>query len=85
MTGAGAGTARQPDFAPAYDLSCVIKELATVQAARALPPGSVVGDAHGGLTFSDAVAAVLEARSVTGWREIEVSQGSVWTIIVLNR
>jgi hypothetical protein len=85
MTGAGAGAARQPAFSLGQDMSSVIKELGSVEAARALPAGSVIGDAHGGLTFNDAVASALESRSLGGWQEIEVSPGTIWTIIVLNR
>jgi hypothetical protein len=39
---------------------------------------------YGGLTFSDAVAAVLESRSVDLWREAPI-EGQSWTIIVLHR
>jgi len=84
-TGAGAAAARQRAFPLGQDISYVITEIKSVEAARALPPGSVVGDLHGGLTFSDAVACALEARSHRGWHEMESSPGIVWTIIVLNR
>jgi hypothetical protein len=66
-------------------MSAVVTEVISVEAARALPLGSIVGDTHGGLTFSDAVAFALEKRSPGGWREIETSPGSFWTIIVLSR
>jgi hypothetical protein len=66
-------------------MSLVVKELTSVEAARALPAGSIVGDPHGGLTFNDAIASALESRSLGGWREIEVAPGTIWTIIVLNR
>lgn len=66
-------------------MSRVVTQVISVEAARALPMGSVVGDPHGGLTFTDAVASVLEARSHGGWLEIEASPGTHWTIIVLNR
>ena len=85
ITVGGAGTARQPAFTLGQDMSNIVTEVISVEAARALPPGSVVGDAHGGLTFSDAVAAALEARSLRGWQEIEPSPGTHWTIIILNR
>jgi hypothetical protein len=85
ITGGGAGAARQPAFTLGNDMSSVITEVVSVEAARALPQGAVVGDPHGGLTFNDAVAAALEARSLRGWQEIEVSPGTYWTIIVLNR
>ena len=84
-TGAGAGAAKQPAFALGQDMSYVITSVSSVEAARALPRGSVVGDAHGGLTFTDAVASALEARSLGGWQEIEAAPGAVWTIIYLNR
>jgi hypothetical protein len=81
----GAGAAWQPEFTLGEDMSRVVQHLATVEEARALPVGSIVGDPYGGLTFSDAIAAVLEARSSGGWLEVECSPGSVWTIIVLSR
>ena len=85
MSGAGAGAARQPAFTIGKDMSAVVTEVISVEAARALPPGSIVGDTHGGLTFSDAVASALEKRSAGGWQEVETSPGSFWTIIVLSR
>ena len=66
-------------------MSQVVTQITSIAEARALPPGSVVGDPHGGLTFTDAIAAVLEARSLSGWEEVEASPGSLWTIIILNR
>ena len=84
MTG-GAGAARKPAFTLGQNMSNVITAVATVQEARALPQGAVVGDAHGGLTFNDAVASVLESRSLSGWQEIEAAPGNRWTIIVLDR
>jgi hypothetical protein len=62
----------------------IITSVPTIQAARSLPTGSIVGDMYGGLTFSDAVAAVLESRSVDLWREAPI-EGQSWTIIVLHR
>jgi hypothetical protein len=85
MTGAGAGAAMQPAFSSQQDMSCVITVLSSVEAARALPAGSVVGDPHGGLTFNDAVASALEARSLAGWQEVEAAPGQIWTVILLNR
>lgn len=67
------------------DLSSVVTRVVSVNEARALPPGSIVGDHAGGLTFSDAVAEVLESRSCSGWREIEAGPGEHWTIISLDR
>ena len=84
MTG-GAGAARQPAFSLGLNMSNVINAVANVEDARALPTGAVVGDAHGGLTFTDVVASALEARSLGGWQEIEASPGDRWTIIVLDR
>ena len=68
------------------DLSHIVTRIASVREARALPAGSIVGDLHGGLTFSDAVAAALEARSLQGWREVQAPQTSeAWTIIRLDK
>ncbi|MBZ5624493.1 MAG: hypothetical protein LAQ69_38210 [Acidobacteriia bacterium] len=67
------------------DTSNIITELASVKEARALPCGSVVGDLQGGLTFTDAVAAALEARSLGGWHEMHTPTSETWTIIVLDR
>ncbi len=74
-TGAGA----------AFDLEAVITKLESEEEARLLPLGSVIGDICGGLTFTDAIAAILEARSLGGWQEVAVATGETWTIIVLNR
>lgn len=74
-----------PAFALGVDTSVIITELVSVKEARALPAGTVAGDRHGGLTFSDAVAAVLESRSVGGWREMHLPSGEIWTVIVVNR
>jgi hypothetical protein len=67
------------------DTSSIVNKLAGVREARALPSGSIVGDLHGGLTFTDAVAAALEARSSGGWKEVLTPQGEIWTVIILNR
>ena len=66
------------------DLESIITTIKSVKEARALPCGSVVGDLHGGLTFTDEIAATLERRSLGGWQELKTS-GAVWTVIVLNR
>jgi hypothetical protein len=64
----------------------VITTVRTVEEARALPAGSLVGDDHGGVTFSDAVACVLEQRSACGWTDIELPNADDrWTVIYLNR
>jgi len=70
--------------APALDIESVIRQVNTVSEAQALPEGSIVGDLHGGLTFSDAVATALETRSAEGWREVRSPGGDIWTIIILN-
>ena len=67
------------------DTASIVQKIAGVKEARALPQGAVVGDLHGGLTFTDAVAAVLESRSTGGWREVQTSSGETWTLIILNR
>jgi len=72
--------AKSPQF---KDLE-IITAVCSPSEARALPRGVVVGDAHGGVTFSDAVAEILERRSICGWREVELDQIS-WTVIELNR
>jgi hypothetical protein len=65
------------------DTSSIVRAC-NLEEARMLPPGAIVGDTCGGLTFTDDVAAVLEARSFGGWQELEVFPGERWTIIVLN-
>jgi hypothetical protein len=75
----------RPAVGLGVDMSHIITELASVKDARALPCGSVVGDLHGGLTFTDAVAAALEARSLGGWQEIHTPASETWTIIILDR
>lgn len=70
---------------PRHDVSSIITLVPSVVDAKALPCGSVVGDLHGGLTYSDAVASVLEGRSVRGWHEYEAGPTERWTVIVLNR
>jgi hypothetical protein len=74
-----------PALGLSLDISSIIQKLASIKEARALPAGSMVGDLHGGLTFSDAVAAVLESRSGGGWQELRTPSGETWTVIVLNR
>ncbi|PWU00957.1 MAG: hypothetical protein C5B51_24000 [Terriglobia bacterium] len=84
MTGHGTSDPRAA-FALSVDASHIVRKVPTIQEARVLPGGSVVGDLHGGLTFTDAVAAALESRSVSGWQEFRSTSGEIWTIIVLNR
>lgn len=79
-------TSPQSAFRVGLDISSVVTHVASIGEARALPRGTVVGDLHGGLTFTDAVAAALESRSRAGWCECEsFPDGDHWTIIVLDR
>jgi crotonobetainyl-CoA:carnitine CoA-transferase CaiB-like acyl-CoA transferase len=75
----------RPAFALGADTTAIIRKVGSAREARALPRGCVVGDLHGGLTFTDAVAAALEARSVGGWQEINTPAGETWTIIIVDR
>lgn len=75
----------QTQNATVLDISAIVAKISNVKEARALPAGSVVGDRHGGLTFTDAIAAALEARSTSGWQEAPGPGGEIWTVIVLNR
>jgi len=79
------GLANRPAFGVAIDTSSIVTKLSSIKEARALPPGAIVGDLHGGLTFTDAVAAALEGRSSGGWQELQASSGEIWTVIILNR
>ncbi len=76
-------TARADDF----DVRHVVTRVQSTAEAKALPRGAVVGDLHGGVTFSDAVANVLEQRSHTGWLQMKAVglKNTDWTVIVLNR
>ena len=85
MSVPSAASGNRPATALGVDTSSIVTKLGNVKEARALPPGAIVGDLHGGLTFTDAVAAALEARSAGGWQEIQGSTGEIWTIIILNR
>ena len=68
------------------DLTNVVTSIETAEEARSLPSGVVVGDRCGGLSFSDAIAAVLESRSTSGWLEIEDEPDTEpWTLIILER
>ena len=73
--------------ADGFDTRHVVTRVHSPAEAKALPRGAVVGDLHGGVTFSDAVANVLEQRSHTGWLQMKTNglQGTHWTVIVLNR
>ena len=66
-------------------MSDIITRVLSVEEARSLPQGAVVGDTHGGLTFSDAVASLLEKRSHKGWFDVVAPDGNRWTVIQLNR
>ncbi len=76
---------RRTGFAIGLDTAMIVQKVANVKEAKTLARGCVVGDQHGGLTFTDAVAAALEARSIAGWQEIQTGSGETWTIILLNR
>jgi len=78
-------SAGRAGLAVSTDTSGIIQVVASVKEARTLPAGSVIGDQHGGLTFTDAVAAALESRSLGGWQELRAEDGGMWTIICLNR
>lgn len=71
--------------APAIDPAAIVTKITGLNEANTLPLGSVVGDLHGGLTFSDSIAAILEHRSNSGWKEVQMTDGQIWTIIVLDR
>jgi hypothetical protein len=79
------GAAMQGATSAVFDISTVITQVGTVDEARALPKGALIGDIHGGLTFSDPVAYALEKRSCRGWFEMVGPDGSRWTVIRLNR
>jgi hypothetical protein len=72
-------------FALSLDAASIVRKVVSVKEARALACGAVVGDLHGGLTFTDAVANALESRSAGGWQEWKSSDGATWTVIILNR
>jgi hypothetical protein len=74
----------QTQNAMVVDPSAITKNVSSVKEARALPAGTVIGDLHGGLTFTDAVAAALESRSMSGWQETHGPSGEIWTVIVLH-
>jgi hypothetical protein len=78
-------TENRAAFAFGINPATIIKKIGSVKEARALPCGSIVGDLHGGLTFSDAVAAALEMRSLGGWQELSTGSNETWTVIILDR
>ena len=64
----------------------VITTVRSIEEARALPAGSLVGDDHGGVTFSDAVAYVLEQRSACGWTDVQLPTSMIVSMVIyLNR
>jgi hypothetical protein len=79
------GMAMKTKVSQRKDASSIVTMVPSVVDAKTLPCGTVVGDLHGGLTFSDAVATVLEDRSVRGWHEVETGGSERWTVIVINR
>jgi len=78
------GSGSQSAFGVRMDVSSIVTLCPTAAQARSLVAGCIVGDTHGGLTFTDEVAAVLESRSLGGWQEIALPTGDRWTIILLN-
>jgi crotonobetainyl-CoA:carnitine CoA-transferase CaiB-like acyl-CoA transferase len=84
QTGQLSGVNR-PAYAIGVDTSSIVRSVASPAEAGVLPSGTIVGDLHGGLTFTDPVAAALEARSTHGWQEMQMPSGEIWTIIILNR
>ena len=84
-TGSTAVSEGRQAYALGIDPSNITTRVATVKEARALPCGSVVGDLQGGLSFSDSVAAALEARSTSGWQEMQTPTKETWTVIILDR
>ena len=66
------------------DVTKVVTHISDENEARALPCGVTVGDRCGGRSFNDNVAAVLEKRSYSGWREVEY-EDQRWTVIVLMK
>lgn len=85
ILGPQSSTADTPAFALGVDTRSIITKVATIKEARALAVGTIVGDLHGGLTFTDAIAACLESRSTGGWQEMQIPSGEIWTVIILNR
>jgi hypothetical protein len=79
------GTALHGAASASVDMPGVITRVLTIDEARTLPKGALIGDTHGGLTFSDAVAYALEKRSHRGWFEAMAPDGTRWTVIRLNR
>jgi hypothetical protein len=71
-------------MASSVPCATIICKVPSVEMARKLPRGSIVGDRHGGVTFNDAVATVLESRSRRGWRELQLG-AEKWTVIELDR
>ena len=76
-------TSPTPVLKIAFD-AIIICKVATAEMARKLPIGAIVGDHHGGVTFTDAVAEVLESRSDRGWKELHLGS-ELWTVISLDR
>ncbi len=62
----------------------IVTLVAEASEVKSLPKGAVVGDNCGGRTFNDNVAAALERRSCTGWKDVEKS-GQNWTLILLDQ
>lgn len=61
----------------------LVTRVLSASEARALPRGTAVGDRHGGCSFTDNVAVVLEARSTRGWMDVGIGPDR-WTVIVID-
>lgn len=61
----------------------LVTHIQTASEARALPRGTTVGDRHGGCSFIDNIAVILESRSSRGWIEISIG-ADCWTVIVID-
>jgi hypothetical protein len=61
----------------------LVTRVLSASEARALPRGTTVGDRHGGCSFIDNVAVVLESRSTRGWMDIGIGTDR-WTVIVID-
>ncbi len=61
----------------------IVMTLTQASDVKSLPKGTVVGDVHGGRSFSDNVAVALERRSHCGWRDC-MEEGQRWTLIELD-
>jgi len=58
----------------------IVTSVADSTEVMRLPKGCIVGDLCGGRTFNDNIAAALERRSNSGWREVPDGTQQ-WTLI----